>query len=139
MPSGRGRLDSSDLGATCRQPAFGLVIRRSRARLPRGVRTTVRRALVRRILYQDEARLEYGRRFWRDPSKRSRLLRHWLDPRHPYHERFRSQWMPWVERVLCSDAADDDRLDRELQERGLSLRVVVKEIPPVFGGFFEIG
>jgi hypothetical protein len=47
--------------------------------------------------------------------------------------------MPWVERVLCSDAADDDGLDRELQERGLSLRVVVKEIPPVFGEFFEIG
>jgi len=92
---------------------------------------------VRRMLYQDEARLEYGRRFWRDPSKRSRLLRHWLDPRHPHHERFRTQWMPWVERLLSSDAADDDRLDRELQDQGLSLRVVAKEIPPVFGGFFS--
>jgi hypothetical protein len=45
--------------------------------------------------------------------------------------------MPWVERLLSSDAADDDRLDRELQDQGLSLRVVAKEIPPVFGGFFS--
>ena len=90
---------------------------------------------MRRLLYQDESRLEYGRRFWRDPLKRARLLRHWLDERHPYSTRFRESWMPAVDRVLRSDL-DDDRLDRDLQAEGLSLRVVVKEIPPVFGGFF---
>jgi hypothetical protein len=90
---------------------------------------------MRRLLYQDEARLEYGRRFWRDPAKRARLLRHWLDDRHPYSLRFRESWMPAVDRVLRSDL-DDDLLDRELQAEGLSLRVVVKEIPPVFGDFF---
>jgi hypothetical protein len=35
-----------------------------------------------------------------------------------------------------SSTASDDALDAELQAEGLSLRVVVKEIPPVFGDFF---
>ena len=91
---------------------------------------------MRRLTYQDEARLEYGRRFWRDPVKRERLLRHWLDDRHPWSHRFREQWMPTVDRVLRSEPGSDDALDAELQAEGLSLRVVVKEIPPVFGEFF---
>jgi hypothetical protein len=38
--------------------------------------------------------------------------------------------------VLQSPAGEDDSLDSALQAEGLSLRVVVKEIPPVFGSFF---
>ncbi|NBV47389.1 MAG: hypothetical protein EBR86_17570 [Planctomycetia bacterium] len=91
---------------------------------------------MRRLLYHDEARLEYGRRFWADPEKRQRLLEHWLDERHPYHQRFAERWRPIVERVLQANPADDDDLDRDLRAEGLSLRVVVREIPPVFGGFF---
>ena len=55
---------------------------------------------MRRLLYQDEARLEYGRMFWADPRKRQRLLDHWLDARHPSHERFLERWRPIVARVL---------------------------------------
>lgn len=91
---------------------------------------------MRRLLYQDEARLEYVRMFWADPRKRQRLLAHWLDPRHPFHERFLKQWRPIVERVLIANPAADDLLDRDLQAEGLSLRAVVREIPPVFGSFF---
>ena len=86
---------------------------------------------MRRLLYQDEARLEYGRMFWADPRKRQRLLDHWLDPRHPSHERFLERWRPIVVRVLEANPVAD-----ELQAEGLSLRVVVREIPPVFGSFF---
>jgi hypothetical protein len=74
--------------------------------------------------------------FWADPRKRQRLLDHWLDPRHPSHERFLERWRPIVARVLEANPAADDLLDRELQAAGLSLRVVVREIPPVFGSFF---
>ena len=91
---------------------------------------------MRRLLYQDESRLEYGRRFWRDPAKRERLLRHWLDERHPYSDRLREQWLPLVDRVLRSEPDHDDSLDAALQSEGFSLRAVVKEIPPVFGSFF---
>lgn len=93
---------------------------------------------MRKLLYQDESRLEYGRRFWRDPSKRERLLRHWLDERHPYSDRLRERWLPLVDRVLRSPPGDDDRLDETLQAEGSSLRAVVKEIPPVFGAFFTV-
>jgi len=41
-----------------------------------------------------------------------------------------------VKALLASQPGDDERLDNQLQARGLSLRVVVKEIPPVFGSFF---
>lgn len=91
---------------------------------------------MRRLLYQDESRLEYGRRFWRDQFKRERLLSHWLDERHPYSERLRDRWLPLVDRVLRSQPGDDDSLDAALQSEGVSLRAVVKEIPPVFGSFF---
>jgi hypothetical protein len=89
-----------------------------------------------RLLYQDEARLEYGRRFWRAPERKARLLAHWLDARHPYRDRFVERWQPLVDRVLSSPAGSDDALDAALQSEGLSLRVVVKEIPPVFGSFW---
>ena len=94
------------------------------------------RSAMRRLLYQDESRLEYGRRFWLDPAKRERLLNHWLDERHPYSDRFRERWLPLVDRVLRSQPGHDDSLDAALQAEGVSLRAVVKEIPPVFGAFF---
>ena len=87
-----------------------------------------------RLSYQDEARLEYGRLVWGNAAARARLLQHWTDDRHPYAERFENKWRPWVERVLAE--CDDDALDAELRQEGLSLRVVVKEIPPVFGSFY---
>lgn len=93
---------------------------------------------MRRLLYQDESRLEYGRRFWRDPIKREQLLRHWLDERHPYSDRLRERWLPLVDRVLRSQPDHDDSLDAALQSEGVSLRAVVKEIPPVFGSFFKV-
>lgn len=88
------------------------------------------------ILYQDYAKLEYGRILWRRTRARERLLRHWMDPRHPHSERFQ-EWRPEVEHLLESNPEDDDRLDAELRKRGLSLRVVVREIPSVFGHFYE--
>lgn len=91
---------------------------------------------MRRLLFDDEARLEYGRLFWRNPDRKARLLSHWQDPRHPYHSRFLEKWKPLVDRVLSARPEDDDALDVALQSEGLSLRVVVKEIPPVFGSFW---
>jgi hypothetical protein len=87
------------------------------------------------ILYQDYAKLEYGRMLWKRPDMRERLLRHWTDPRHPHAERFK-EWRVEVEKLLESPADSDDELDRVLRTRGLSLRVVVREIPSVFGDFF---
>jgi hypothetical protein len=90
---------------------------------------------MRRLTYQDESRLEYGRLLWRCAEGRARLIRHWTDSRHPYSERFGERWQPLVERVL-EEADDDSQLDASLRAEGLSLRVVVKEIPPVFGSFY---
>ena len=87
------------------------------------------------ILYQDYAKLQYGRMLWKYPDFRERLLRHWTDPRHPHAERFK-EWRAEVEKILASPKGSDEALDRELRQRGLSLRVVVKEIPSVFGDFF---
>jgi hypothetical protein len=87
------------------------------------------------ILYQDYAKLQYGRMRWKDPAFRERLLRHWTDPRHPYGERFQ-EWRPEVEKLLRSPKGSNDQVDAELRQRGLSLRVVVREIPSVFGDFF---
>lgn len=92
---------------------------------------------MKRLLYQDEARLEYGRRFWKNPDRKARLLAHWQDERHPYRDRFMGRWLPWVDRVLSALPGHDDELDADLQKAGLSLRVVVKEIPPVFGSFWQ--
>ena len=87
------------------------------------------------ILYQDYAKLFYGRMLWKDPRMRERLLRHWSDPRHPHCERFQ-EWRAEVEKLLTSAKGSDDEVDQELRTRGLSLRVVVREIPSVFGEFF---
>ena len=84
----------------------------------------------------DLARLYYGRLLWRKARARARLLRHWTDERHPYRDRFLETWRPVVEEVLEADPGDDFALDASLKSRGLSLRVVVREIPPVIGSFF---
>jgi hypothetical protein len=63
--------------------------------------------------YDDVARFEYGRRFWRIPEMRRRLVAHWLDARHPHRERFLEQ-RALIEDVLGSDesvpARDSPRL-----------------------------
>lgn len=87
------------------------------------------------IYFQEYAKLEYGRMLWRHPESRERLLRHWRDPRHPHAERF-AEHEAEVRRVLESPKGSDEVVDAELRQRGLSLRVVVKEIPSVFGSFF---
>jgi hypothetical protein len=91
--------------------------------------------LVNGIHFQEYAKLEYGRLLWRVPAYRERLLRHWRDPRHPHAERFAEREAD-VRRVLESPKGSDHELDAELRQRNLSLRVVVKEIPSVFGSFF---
>lgn len=87
------------------------------------------------IHFQEYAKLEYGRMLWRVSEARARLLRHWRDPRHPHAGRF-VEHEAEVRRILESPAGSDERLDAELRQRGLSLRVVVKEIPSVFGSFY---
>jgi hypothetical protein len=87
------------------------------------------------IQLQEYAKLEYGRLLWRVPEYRQRLLRHWSDPRHPHHARF-AEHEADVRRILESPKGSDHELDAELRQRNLSLRVVVKEIPSVFGSFF---
>lgn len=84
--------------------------------------------------YYDIARFEYGRRMWRLPEMRRRLLAHWTDARHPHKERFQEQ-QPLIEEVLNSFGSDVE-LDENLRARGTSLRCVAREIPPVFGSFF---
>jgi len=87
------------------------------------------------IFFQEYAKLEYGRMLWRWPETRARLLRHWRDPRHPHAERFKEHERE-VCRLLESPPDLDARMDAELRARGLSLRMVVKEIPSVFGSFY---
>lgn len=84
--------------------------------------------------YEDIARFEYGRRMWRLPDMRNRLLSHWTDERHPYRERFKRQ-RELLEEVLSSKDTPE-KLDHSLRTRGTSLRCVAREIPPVFGSFF---
>lgn len=85
--------------------------------------------------YDDIARFEYGRRMWRLPVMRQRLLAHWSDERHPYHERFAEQ-RQIVEEVLSSTTSADE-LNQQLLQHGTTLRCVAREIPPVFGNFFN--
>ena len=87
------------------------------------------------LLPHDQVRLEYGR-LWRRPRSRERLLRHWLDERHPYRDRFLEKWRPLVELLLESGPEEDDAMDAEFRQQGQSLRTVVREIPPVFGSFY---
>ena len=84
--------------------------------------------------YDDIARFEYGRRLWARRAMRARLLAHWSDPRHPHCERFAEQ-RELIESVLAS-AETPEALDIRLRSRGVSLRCVAREIPPVFGSFF---
>ena len=88
------------------------------------------------VQMHDLARLYYGRILWKRPAARERLLRHWTDARHPYAERFTRQYRRWVEKVLSADPNEDAALDAELRNAGQSLRVLVREIPPVFGDFY---
>ena len=85
--------------------------------------------------YDDIARFEYGRRMWALPDMRARLLAHWLDERHSYHDRFQEH-RALLEEVFSSDASPSE-LDERLRKRGASLRCMVREIPPVFGTFFK--
>ena len=85
--------------------------------------------------WDDVARFEYGRRMWRIPQMRARLLAHWTDERHPYRDRFRTQ-RALVEEVLSSNLVSV-RLDEQLRRRKTSLRCAAREIPPVFGSFFS--
>ena len=87
------------------------------------------------IHFQEYAKLEYGRLLWKHPPTRERLLRHWRDPRHPHSERFAEREAD-ICRLLESPCGSDAQIDAELRQRGLSLRVMVKEIPSVFGSFY---
>ena len=84
--------------------------------------------------YDDIARFEYGRRLWRLPATRARLVAHWTDPRHPHRERFLEQRARIEHVLLCDDPPA--ALDARLRAQGSSLRCMVREIPPVFGSFF---
>ena len=84
--------------------------------------------------WDDISRFVYGRRMWRLPEMRARLLTHWMDERHPYRERFQTH-RALLEEVLSSDLPPW-RLDEQLRKRDTSLRCVAREIPPVFGSFF---
>ena len=85
--------------------------------------------------YDDMARFEYGRRLWRLPDVRRRLLAHWLDERHPHRERFLDQ-RELIESVLASEESVP-ALDARLRQGGASLRCVAREIPVVFGQWFR--
>jgi hypothetical protein len=85
--------------------------------------------------YDDIARFKYGRMLWRLPEMRVRFLQHWTDERHPYRERFLRQ-RGLIEEILESSVGSEE-LDRRLRQRGTSLRCMAREIPPVFGSFFE--
>jgi hypothetical protein len=84
--------------------------------------------------YDDIARFEYGRLLWKRPDLRARFLKHWLDERHPYRERFMEQ-RALIEEVLDSTEAPGV-LDARLRLRGTSLRCLSREIPPMFGSFY---
>lgn len=87
------------------------------------------------VNFDDLARLQYGRLLWRNPASRRALLRHWTDRRHPYRERYR-RFRGRVDSVLAARLSDRD-LDRRLRREGTSLRAVIREIPPVFGSFWN--
>jgi hypothetical protein len=88
------------------------------------------------INYDDLARLEYGRILWRNPRDQQQLINHWTDLRHSYRERF-LQNRALVERLLNSRPEDDSILENELIRQDTSLRAAMREIPPVFGSFWQ--
>lgn len=83
------------------------------------------------VSYDDVARFEYGRLWWRIPEMRRRLLENWLDSRHPHRERFLEQRLQ-IEEVLASEESAV-ALDARLRLQGTTLRCVAREIPVVFG------
>ncbi len=85
--------------------------------------------------YDDMARLEYGRLLWQNPQCRQQLLNHWTDSRHPYRDRFMGK-RQLIEEILGTDERDEAELEKDLGARNLSLRTVMREIPPVFGSFW---
>ena len=87
------------------------------------------------VNYDDVGRLQYGRMMWRLPDMRARLLAHWLDERHPHRERFIER-RALVEGILTSTESDAE-LDLRLRGQETSLRAAAREIPPVFGSFFQ--
>ena len=85
--------------------------------------------------YDDVTRFEYGRLLWRQPVMRQRLLAHWRDERHPHRERFERQ-REMIETILSANESPVE-IDQRLREQGISLRAAAREIPPVFGSFFQ--
>jgi len=85
--------------------------------------------------WDDIARFTYGRRMWRLPEMRARLIAHWMDERHPYRDRFQVH-SALVEEVLSSNLAPE-RIDEQLRAKQTSLHCVARDIPPVFGSFFS--
>ena len=58
------------------------------------------------------------------------MLAHWSDSKHSCQYRFLEN-QETIEEVLGSESSDVE-LDRDLRKRNLSLRAVVREIPPKF-------
>src|SRR2546429_4327571 len=87
------------------------------------------------ILYQDYAKLQYGRMLWKHPDFRQRLLRHWTDPRHPHAERFQ-EWRGGGGKNPPRPQSSEDPNNAPMRPRGVSLRVGGRGIPSPFGGFF---
>ena len=87
---------------------------------------------LRYVSYDDWAKLEYGRLFWKSERGRNLLLTHWLHEDHPHRERFLEN-RPLIERILFSAPEKDERLDQELEKEGWSLRAALREIPPILG------
>jgi len=83
----------------------------------------------------DWSRLQYGRLLWKKERTKNRLLKHSTDSRYPYRDRFLKQ-REWIEMLLESDAAENEVLDKQLPQHGHSLRTIMRENPPVFGGFY---
>jgi hypothetical protein len=86
--------------------------------------------------YDDLARLEYGRLFWKNPRLRHDLETHWTDARHPYAPRYEEN-RALIHRLLESAPEEDSALDDALHAQGTSLRAAIREIPPVFGQFWK--
>ncbi len=84
--------------------------------------------------YDDVARFVYGQRLWQHPRSRERLIRHWLDERHPHRERFIER-RELIEGVLASTEPLPE-LDERLRAEDSSLRAAIRDIPPVFGSFY---
>ena len=63
------------------------------------------------------------------------MLAHWSDSKHPYHDRFLDN-QETIEELLASQSSAEE-VDRDLRKRHLSLRAVVREIPPVFASILK--